>query len=185
MDKVLNIAGMVRLPWEPSGSVKDRNFLRKLVFTIFSEEEPGTGGGKKASRYRYVAEETPAGKVVLIRPAHLKKGFDFVIHLEGWRFKSGKSNPKHEDIAVELKKKLSKLKKEELIQALEWVFKGEEPEEIISKLSIQDAPAKRELPLISILKVLKWMFIEQDIRDWNYSGRKMLMDYLKKEISNS
>lgn len=25
-----------------------------------------------------------------------------------------------------------------------------------------------------ILKVLKWLFIEQDIRYWNYSGRDML-----------
>ncbi len=115
MERILNIVGMVRLPWKPSGSVKDRNFLRKLVLTIFSEEEPGTGGGKKASRYKYVAEETPVGRVVLVRPAHLKKGFDFVIHLEGWEFESGKSNPKHEDIAAELKKKLNKLKKEELI----------------------------------------------------------------------
>ncbi|WP_457679713.1 hypothetical protein [Thermovibrio sp.] len=73
MERELNIVGMVRLPWEPSGSVKDRNFLRKLVFTIFSEEEPGAGGGKKASRYLYIAEETLVGRVVLIRPAHLKK----------------------------------------------------------------------------------------------------------------
>ncbi|WP_456341724.1 hypothetical protein [Thermovibrio sp.] len=47
MERILNIVGMVRLPWKPSGSVKDRNFLRKLVLTIFSEEEPGTGGGKE------------------------------------------------------------------------------------------------------------------------------------------
>jgi hypothetical protein len=33
-----------------------------------------------------------------------------------------------------------------------------------------------------ILKVLKWFFIEQDIRDWNYSGRGMFksgLDYIK------
>lgn len=27
-----------------------------------------------------------------------------------------------------------------------------------------------------IAKVLKWFFIEQDIRFWNYSGRKMLWE---------
>ena len=27
-----------------------------------------------------------------------------------------------------------------------------------------------------ILKLVKWLFIEQDIRDWNTSGRAMLMN---------
>lgn len=29
-----------------------------------------------------------------------------------------------------------------------------------------------------ILKILKWFFIEQDIRDWNYSGRGMFFSGL-------
>ena len=35
-------------------------------------------------------------------------------------------------------------------------------------------------PLELILKILKWMFIEQDIRYWNYSGRSELYAYLIK-----
>ena len=27
-----------------------------------------------------------------------------------------------------------------------------------------------------VIKVMKWLFIEQDIRYWNYSGRKMTWD---------
>ena len=30
-----------------------------------------------------------------------------------------------------------------------------------------------------ILKCLKWLFIEQDIRDWSYSGRVMLWEIIK------
>ena len=30
------------------------------------------------------------------------------------------------------------------------------------------------LPVDHILKVMKWLFIEQDIRYWNYSGRFMI-----------
>ena len=29
------------------------------------------------------------------------------------------------------------------------------------------------LPVDPILKAIKWLFIEQDIRYWNYSGRSM------------
>jgi hypothetical protein len=31
-------------------------------------------------------------------------------------------------------------------------------------------------PTDLVLKTLKWLFIEQDIRDWSYSGRQMLYD---------
>ncbi|WP_456456497.1 DNA adenine methylase [Thermovibrio sp.] len=187
MEKELNIVGMIRLPWEPYGNKRDRNFLRKLVITIFLEEEPGEGGGNKASRYRYFVEETPNGKVFIVRPGHLKKGFDFVIHLENWKFDSGKSNPKHEDIAKEFKKKAQKFKKEKIVEAIELSFKGFEGEEVLEKLSIEETSSlsSKEISLLTLLKILKWMFIEQDIRDWNYSGRKMLKDYLIEEISNS
>ncbi len=182
----LDITGMVRIPWKPCGNKKDRDFLRKLVITIFSEEEPGEGGGNRASRYKYFVEETPNGKVFLLRPAHLKKGFDFVIHLENWKFKSGKSNPKHEDIAEEFKKKAQKFNKKTILKAVELTFKGFEGEEVLRKLSVKEETSiSGEISLLTLLKILKWMFIEQDIRDWNYSGRKMLKDYLINEINSS
>jgi hypothetical protein len=53
-----------------------------------------------------------------------------------------------------------------------------EPEEVLknckSDLNLSG------LPVDALLKLLKWLFIEQDIRDWNYSGRKMLMDAIRK-----
>ena len=35
---------------------------------------------------------------------------------------------------------------------------------------------KAGLPVDHILKTTKWLFIEQDIRYWNYSGRNMLWE---------
>jgi len=180
----LDITGMIKIPWKPCGNEKDRNFLRKLVTTIFFEEEPGEGGGNEASRYKYFVEETPNGRVFLLRPAHLKKGFDFVIHLENWKFKSGKSNPKHEDIAEEFKKKAQKFGKETILKAIELTFRGFEGEKVLKELSIKENAIPGEISLLTLLKILKWMFIEQDIRDWNYSGRKMLKDYLVNEINS-
>jgi hypothetical protein len=47
------------------------------------------------------------------------------------------------------------------------------------ELELKDAPLdninfKSGFPCDLILAVLKWLFIEQDIRYWNYSGREML-----------
>ena len=37
---------------------------------------------------------------------------------------------------------------------------------------------KTGLPVDHIVKVIKWLFIEQDITYWNTSGRSMLMNHL-------
>jgi len=36
-----------------------------------------------------------------------------------------------------------------------------------------------ERPIAIILLAIKWLFIEQDITYWNWSGRNMLMNSLK------
>lgn len=36
------------------------------------------------------------------------------------------------------------------------------------------------LPVDHILKTIKWLFIEQDIRYWNYSGRSMTWEIVPK-----
>jgi hypothetical protein len=189
MNKV-DIVGMIRLPWISGNHVKDRNFLRKLLINIFSEENPGNGGGNLASKYEYIVERTSVGEVYLRRPAHLKKGFDFVIHLRNWNF-NGKTNPKHEDIIQDVllkKKNMSSLLFPKLCLALEKVYLCYEPEDILGNSLFSELtsykPKPGELPVDALLKILKWMFIEQDIRDWNYSGRKMLMEGIK-EVCNS
>ena len=42
------------------------------------------------------------------------------------------------------------------------------PDEEIEKISFSKGP-----PVDHIVKVIKWLFIEQDIRYWNYSDRNM------------
>ena len=158
-----------------------RNALRKYVIDQFFQEEPGTGGGDKASRYTYYVERLQDGsRVFLTRPAYLKKGFDFVIHAEGKIFSNGKDNPSHDDIFQDLKKK-----KEEnptlyglLHRAMVRVFECEEPNEVLKDLVSVKFQSGFDVELI--LKVLKWFFIEQDIRDWNYSGRGMFKSGLDK-----
>jgi len=60
------------------------------------------------------------------------------------------------------------------------VYNCEEPEEILR--DIRGIKFQSGLSVELILKVLKWYFIEQDIRNWNYSGRGMFKSGLD-EIS--
>lgn len=35
------------------------------------------------------------------------------------------------------------------------------------------------LPIEVVFKLIKWLFIEQDLRYWNYSGRATFLEYMK------
>jgi len=151
--------------------------LRKIVVFQFIEEEPGLGGGSDASHYRYNVETLSDGRrIYLTRPAYLKKGFDFRINVERTVFLTGHEYPKHDDIFGDLR-----LKRQEnsamcgrLYQAIEWVYNCEDPERILSEYV--DIKFNKGHPVDLVLKVIKWFLIEQDIRDWNYSGRQMFKD---------
>ena len=93
--------------FKPSGDlVFRRNELRKIVINKFLTEEPGTGRGEKASMYMYLVEKLKDGRhIYLTRPARLRLGFDFLIHVKGERFKGGGDNPAHDDIYDDLMRK--------------------------------------------------------------------------------
>ncbi len=148
--------------------------LRKEVVSKFLEELPGRGGGELASKYRYNVETLQDGRVVyLTRPAVLKKGFDFRINVTGTVFGNGKEYPRHNDIFddLRLKKKNAPKQCARLHAAIQRVFQCEDPDSFLAEYS--DLQFRHGHPVELILKVTKWFFIEQDIRDWNYSGREM------------
>jgi len=148
--------------------------LRKLVVYKFLEEEAGLGRGDDASHYRYNVETLSDGRrVYLTRPAYLKKGFDFRINVEGTVFQTGHEYPKHDDIFNDLRLKRAEnpATGRRLHQAIERVYNCEDPNDILSEYA--DIKFNTGHPLDLILKVIKWFLIEQDIRDWNYSGRQM------------
>jgi len=151
--------------------------LRKIVVTQFLEEEPGLGRGNDASHYRYNVETLSNGKrIYLTRPAYLKKGFDFRINVEGTTFQTRHEYPKHDDIFDDfrLKRQENPAMCRRLHQAIERVYDCEEPENILPEY--RDIEFSVGHPVELILKVIKWFLIEQDIRDWNYSGRQMFKE---------
>ena len=154
--------------------------IRKQVISKFLNEEPGTGMGDACSRYIYEVEELANGNcVILKRPAPLNKGVDFEVHIENiiFREKGMVHMPSHVNIKDDL-----------LLKRAENLFEYEEVKNTINKLYRCELVTDLEYrgmnfasghPIEAILKAIKWLFIEQDVTYWNWSGRNKLFTYLK------
>jgi hypothetical protein len=157
---------------------KNRKNLRKLVIRQFIKEKAGQGKKEKTSRYKYFVEELCSGnRIYLTRPAYFNKGFDFVIHIENYKFSNKKDYPKYKDIKKDLrKKKRNNIRSYyKLLEAIKEVFECKDPNDIYHKYRKRLEIPNFGLPSELILKVIKWLFIEQDITYWNWSGRNMFM----------
>lgn len=159
-----------------------RKKIRTLLITKFLEEEPGNGTGDLASKYTYYVEELNNGnKIYITRPAGRNNGMDFIINVQGEYFlsRSGKrrlKSPAHHNIEADLKiKKLESPKNYNKLYDLIFKIYNCETNEFTNLPEFKNG-YDTEL----ILKILKWLFIEQDVTYWNNSGRKMLMNSLPK-----
>ena len=155
---------------------QDRNALRILLLNNLVKERAGSGNKEKTSKYHYNVETLTGGnKIYLTRPVPLNKGFDFIIHVEGHTFMNGKDNPRHDDIASDLKEKKRRniTNYQLLLKLIDLVFLCNDPADIINKEHLPNFDKGFSVELL--LKVIKWFFIEQDVRYWNWSGRNMLM----------
>ncbi len=151
-----------------------RNDVRMRVVNYFANEVPGTGIGILASHYIYYVETLSDGsRVYLQRPANLHNGFDFLICVEGANYAQPGTKvryaPKHEDIRNDLLMKKSENPSEysKLYSLAQRIYECHD----VSDFEMASIRFRSGLPVDHVLKVLKWMFIEQDIRYWNYSGR--------------
>jgi len=161
-------------------NVGDRNAVRMRIVEQLSKEFPGKGKGDLATHYTYYVETLKDDKrIYLRRPANLHNGFDFVVCVEGINFNKGgryRDYPKHEDILDDLR-----AKKKENYQLYDSLFSMIRKVYKCSHVDL-DAASKIQFntgyPCDLIVGVIKWFFIEQDIRYWNYSGRDMLWEGL-------
>jgi hypothetical protein len=157
----------------------DRTSVRKQVIIKFLDEEPGTGTGENCSKYIYEVETTKKGnKVILKRPANLNKGMDFTVNVEGIRFKEKGlvSVPSHSVIIQDLTKKKEKDSTE--YKKVKAVIRKIHNCEILEDKDYENIEFSVGQPIDVILKSIKWLFIEQDVTYWNWSGRSMLFSAL-------
>ena len=153
-----------------------RNEVRMRVVDKLATEEPGTGSGDDASKYIYFVEQLNNGdRVYLQRPANLHNGFDFLVCVENINYAAPgqrrRNYPKHEDLGndLQLKKQEDPVMYGRLYDLLKKVFECHD----VTDTEMEGIEFTVGLPVDHIVKTIKWLFIEQDIRYWNYSGRNM------------
>lgn len=162
------------LPLELRG--KSREEFRKAVVNTFLLEKGGYWAGnlKHVTRYKYFVESLgDERRIFLFRPTYLNKGIDFQVWVERFIDDEDKK-PSHKDMLHDLsaKKKENPKDFQKLMKAIGRVWNCEEPDAILKEFSGLRFSVGFQVELI--LKVLKWLFIEQDITYWNYDGRGML-----------
>lgn len=160
----------------------NRTDIRKEVALLFVSEEPGIGQGEKCSRYHYTVEHYNEYSIVIKRPTGLNKGFDFTVNVHGMYFKRNKryNNPSHNDIFQTLEHVKRNYAKEydRVVLQINNIFKIKSYSfEGLEDVVFPDGDGKFR-PVAIILLAIKWLFIEQDITYWNWSGRNMLYNRL-------
>jgi hypothetical protein len=158
----------------------NRREIRHKLIEEFLKEEPGQGTGELCSVYVYYVETLRDGnKVFLKRPARLNKGFDFEVNVENTLFglKRKTTMPSHSSIFADLQNKQKEdAEKFDIVRRLiEKIYNCED----ITEEEIGSVQFKVGYPIDTILKAIKWLFIEQDMTYWNWSGRNMLYSGLK------
>lgn len=154
---------------------KNRKELKDKTILKFLEEKEGywKDNKKHVTKYKYFVEKLKDGRrVFLLRPTFLNKGIDFQVWVEKMDGSEDK-RPSHKDVFKDLE-----VKKEEnpngfklLIKAIDMVWNCEEPDKVLKEITLN---FKNGFTSEMLLKILKWLFIEQDITYWNYDGRTML-----------
>jgi len=165
-----------------------REKIRTELVCLFLQEKSGCDFECGKSVYKYVVECIGPYSVYLQRPAPLNKGFDFVVNVETMYFKidDGRRhrNPSHQDILRILSNYQKHFPKEynEIKKIIHNIFQCENFDIVESSKNL---PPFRNyddenIPIAVILCCIKWLFIEQDITYWNWSGRYMLFQHLQK-----
>jgi hypothetical protein len=159
-------------PIDVSGEIA-RHDVVKLVVNTFIETEYEKKG--KGIGFRYPVENVGERNGIFIaRPGH-KKNFDFKVEVAK-AHKVGEGS--HEEVIEEVRKLRYQTPKvfKAFWTALTAVYKGEEANvEAAVKLIAVSIPKK----YIEIIKILKWMFIMEDILYWDNEGRAFLYNALQ------
>jgi hypothetical protein len=159
---------------------RNRADLRVEVLKQWIAEEPGTK--EYRNTYRYDVEQLANGDLIYAkRPAWKNKGIDFEVFCEHFIVKGKPARPSHDNVITEIKTIISEKPKceSELFHAIKEVWECVPPDEIMGSLSILKDHFKTE----RLLKILRWLFIEQDLTYWIESGRHMLRGKIESEFS--
>lgn len=153
---------------------RNRADFRKYIINIFLNEEPGTGKGEFTSKYLYITKNIGINQVYLSRPAQFNNGFDFTLNVSNINFNpTGRATtrPTHQNIKDDLilKKDINPKMYLEFRTQIEKIYNCDEPSNSKFDFGIG-------LNSEILLECIKWLFVEQDVTYWNYSGRAMFYE---------
>lgn len=154
----------------------DREKIRRFVIERFLEELPGTGTEELASKYIYIVEECESRPLKIARQANLNKGMDFKIQFDDVFFQGKKRRtraPSHTHIFNELIQKRQNYANSyvNLVEAIKSIYLCQDIDNMqLRAIQMSEGLLTAE----ELVLTIKWMFIEQDITYWGYSGRGML-----------
>ncbi len=158
------------------GSSARHKIVKNVVNTFIKTEYRKKGRG---IGFRYPVETLPVGTLFIARPGH-KKNFDFKVDVTA---DFGLGEGSHKEIALDLRnKKLENRQKfVDLLTAITEVYDCSENEvdRVLKNYTELDKSFRKGAGVEVLLKVVKWLFIMEDIVYWDNEGRAFLFNFLK------
>ena len=157
---------------------------RRTLTELFLKESNGVAGAPSKSEYQ-VETDNAVNKIYLKRHTNLNKGFDFEVRVSNVRFKhvskkgrvSHSNRPSHANILEDLRAKKAEDPAQYAIlrSLIDSIFNCIE----VAPQQYAGFTFQTGYPVDMICKCVKWLFIEQDITYWNWSGRNMLYNGIR------
>jgi hypothetical protein len=160
-----------------------REDIVKKIINIFIDNENRKRG--KGIQFWYPVErisykQPPDNILYILRPGGLQKwNFDFKVNVTP---DMGFAKGKHGDVQADFqaKKEEDPVAFDELLQALTDIYECvNDVDKVLAEHPNLKSSFHQGADVEVILKVLKWMFIMEDIVYWNYEGRTKLYNFLK------
>lgn len=171
---------------EIKGSLTRHEIVQKVINIFINTEYQQRG---KGVQFWYPVEQLSVNiqllpennQLFIFRPGGLRKwNFDFKVNVTP---DLGLRKGTHEEIALDLrnKKRENPRKFIKLLEAITEIYNCSENDvdQVLKKYPDMPALFQTGAKVEVFLKVLKWMFIMEDIVYWNYEGRAKLYNYLK------
>jgi len=172
-EKVKNIITCKMI--EIKGSMARHKIVKKVVDRFIKTEYRKKG---KGITFQYPVENLPDGPLFIIRPGH-KKNFDFKVDVIA-NFGLGEGG--HIEIAEDLRNKKRKNQKnfKNFKKAITEIYNCTENDVdlVLKKYSISNKSFRTGAKIEVLLKVVKWLFIMEDIVYWDNEGRAFLFNFL-------
>jgi len=162
-------------PIKIKGSLARHKIVRKVINAFIETEYDKKG---KGVIFRYPVENLKSGQLFIVRPG-LKKNFDFKVEVTK-KMKLGEGS--HKEIALDLRKKKqeNKRKFDDLLKTITEIYHCSENnvDKLLRKYPNLQKEFRRGADLEVILKIIKWLFIMEDIIYWDTEGRAFLYNFL-------